>query len=55
MARSEARILLIGSDLAQGLSSVAVCRCTHRVCLSVSRAVAPGAGSVRIFMPPYDK
>ena len=34
MARSEARILLIGSDLGQGLSSVAVCRCTCRLCLA---------------------
>ena len=43
MARSEARILLIGSDLGQGLSSVGVCRCTHRACVCLSRVRSPQA------------
>ena len=51
MARSEARILLIGSDLGQGLSSVAVCRSIgvqYVVCLACGR---PGRRGLRIFMP----
>ena len=55
MARSEARILLIGSDLGQGLSSVAVCRSIgvqYVVCLACGR---PGRRGLRIFMPPHDK
>ena len=55
MARSEARILLIGSDLGQGLSSVAVCRCTHRVSVCLACVRSPQAPGLRIFMPPYDK
>ena len=39
-----ARIMLIGSDLGQGLSSVAVCRCTCRLCLCLAvRSRRPGA------------
>ena len=38
MTRSEARILLIGSDLGQGLSSVAVCRVQMCLCLACGRA-----------------
>ena len=50
MARSEARILLIGSDLGQGLSSVAVCRCTCRLSLAVrSPRGRPAPGPARVY------